>query len=162
MPLIVNLRHLDAHPVQLKGQTPVEELDIETRDEIIQLSEPLEYHLEVEKLDDSLLARGRLRLALDCKCVRCLKPFEYPLEMNDWTCHLPLHGEEAAPVVNDCVDLTPYVREDILLSFPQHPLCEPECGGLPKNSLGKEKETSKTGRHDAGSPLWAELNKLKF
>src|SRR5437762_12923165 len=129
MALLVNLRHVEAHNVQLEGQMPVEELDIDTRDEIIQLAEPLEYTLEVQKLDDSLLAQGSLRLVLDCKCVRCLKPVPYPLEIKDWACHLPLQGEEAAPIVNDCVDLTPYVREDILLSFPQHPLCEPECGG---------------------------------
>ena len=33
-------------------------------------------------------------------------------------------------IENDCVDLTPFVREDILLEFPQHPLCKPDCGGL--------------------------------
>ncbi len=37
---------------------------------------------------------------------------------------------KAVPIKNDCVDLTPWVREDILLGFPQHPLCRPDCGGL--------------------------------
>jgi len=39
---------------------------------------------------------------------------------------LPLEGEEKTPVDNDCVDLTPFAREDMLLEFPQHPVCEPE------------------------------------
>jgi len=157
MPLSVNLRHLEAHNIELEGKLPVEELDIDSRDEIIQLKQPLEYRLEAQKLTDSLLLQGRLRLVLDCKCVRCLKPFQYPLDIPDWTCHLPLIGEEAVPVVNDCVDLTPYIREDILLSFPQHPLCRQECGGLPGTSVGSSKQTEQTA-----PSAWSELNKLKL
>jgi len=157
MPLRVNLRHLEAHNIELEGKLPVEELDIDSRDEIIQLKQPLEYRLEAQKLTDSLLLQGRLRLVLDCKCVRCLKPFQYPLDIPDWTCHLPLTGEEAVPVVNDCVDLTPYIREDILLSFPQHPLCRQECGGLPGTSVGSSKQTEQTA-----PSAWSELNKLKL
>ena len=151
------MRHLEAHNIELEGKLPVEELDIDSRDEIIQLKQPLEYRLEAQKLTDSLLLQGRLRLVLDCKCVRCLKPFQYPLDIPDWTCHLPLIGEEAVPVVNDCVDLTPYIREDILLSFPQHPLCRQECGGLPGTSVGSSKQTEQTA-----PSAWSELNKLKL
>src|SRR6184192_4185872 len=68
------------------------------------------------------------------------------LEIKDWACHLPLQGEEAAPIVNDCVDLTPYVREDILLSFPQHPLCDRDCRGLPAAQQGKAKTGSGAGQ----------------
>ena len=39
-------------------------------------------------------------------------------------------GDDKALVVNDCLDLTPYVREDILLALPLHPLCGSDCGGL--------------------------------
>jgi uncharacterized metal-binding protein YceD (DUF177 family) len=60
------------------------------------------------------------------------------------------------------VDLTPFVREDILLEFPRHPLCEPQCRGLPKMSAGKAKKSDGTGTTDVGSPAWAELNKLKL
>ena len=55
MPLVVNLRHLEAHNVVLKGELPVEELDIDPRDEVIQVRQPLEYDLEVQKLEDGLL-----------------------------------------------------------------------------------------------------------
>ena len=58
---------------------------------------------------------------------------------------LPLEGEEEVPVINDCVDLTPYMREDILLAFPQHPLCEPDCGGL-QAQPGQSERTSGASR----------------
>jgi uncharacterized metal-binding protein YceD (DUF177 family) len=110
MLLVVNLRHLAKHNLVLQGELPARELDIDTHDEVIRVTQPLRYDAEVQKLAQSLLLRGELRLALDCQCVRCLKPFQHPLAIEDWTCHVPLDGEEAAPVVNDCVDLTPYVR----------------------------------------------------
>jgi uncharacterized metal-binding protein YceD (DUF177 family) len=159
---VVNLRRLEVHSVHLEGELSVEELDIETRDEVIRLAEPLRYDLEVEKLDQALLAKGRLCLNLQCQCVRCLKPFQHRLVMDQWVRHLPLDGEDKVAVVNDCVDLTPYVREDILLEFPRHPLCDPGCQGLQKASLGKSKDADSDSKADVGLSAWAELNKLKI
>jgi len=162
MPLVVNLRHLDAHDVRLKGALSIEELDIDTRDEVIQMTHPLEHDFEVHQLENGLLLQGRLSLKLECQCVRCLKPFQLQLDLNPWQCFLPLQGEESAPVVNDCVDLTPYVREDILLEFPRHPLCNLECRGLPRASVGSTKAASSSGKSEMNSSAWAELNKLRF
>jgi uncharacterized protein len=162
MPLIVNLRHLDDENLELEGEIPAEELDLDTRDEMVQPAGPLEHEIEVQKVEDGLLIYGRLSLMLACQCVRCLKPVSYEVNLDNWARLLPLTGDEAVPVVNDCVDLTPYLREDILLEFPQHPLCEQECRGLPKASVGKSESTSSTGRGSAGSSAWDELNKLKF
>ena len=162
MPLLVNLRHLDAHNIRLRGVLPVQALDIDTRDEMIQVAQPLEHDLEVQKLSDSVLVQGRLRLVLECKCVRCLKSFQYPLEIEEWTCHLPLQGEEQVAVTNDCVDLTPYVREDILLEFPQHPLCEAGCRGMPKEKPGTAEKATDTDPVKQPSSAWAGLDKLKF
>jgi len=162
MRLPVNLRHLAAHSLRLQGELPVAELDIDTRDEMIELAQPVEYDLEVEKLEGGLLLQGDLHVRLQCRCVRCLKAFEHRLDLNDWTCHVPLQDEEAAPVVNDRVDLTPFVREDILLEFPQHPLCDPQCRGLPIAEPGKAKKSSGAAPTEASPHAWAELNKLKF
>ncbi len=162
MSLRVNLRHLEVHPVRLQGELTIAELDIDTRDDVIQLAEPLEYDLEVQKLEGGLLVQGSLRLRLQCQCVRCLKRFQSTLELAPWTSHLPFQGEDAVPIVNDCVDLTPVVREDILLEFPQHPLCDSNCSGLGSASIGKSKTFSTIGQSDEGSPAWKALNKLKF
>ena len=162
MPLIVNLRNLEAHNIRLEGKVPAAELDIESLDEVIQVTQPLDYDLEVQQLEDALLVQGRLALNLECQSVRCLKPFQYCLELDGWACHLPLQGEDCVAAVNDCVDLTPYVREDILLEFPRHPLCDPECRGLPGTSIGKSQDSSGTGKTGTDLSAWAELNKLKL
>ena len=160
MPLSVNLRHLEEKDAVLRGDLPVAELDLDPRDEMVRAIGPLRYDLEVQLLDDSLLVQGRLRLSLDCQCVRCLKPFRRELELNPWTCHVPLAGDEPAPVVGDCVDLTPFVREDMLLELPRHPLCHPDCRGLDSVKTGS---SSRAGEKDASGPsAWAELDKLKL
>jgi uncharacterized protein len=160
MSLIVNLRHLEEHEVLLRGELSAAELDLDSRDEMIQVTQPLRHELEVQLLEGSLLVRGRLRLTLACQCVRCLQPFPYELELNPWTLHVPLEGEESAPVTDDGVDLTPYVREDMLLEFPRHPLCRPDCRGLEKMKTG---QAQKTGGPDELPPsAWAELDKLKL
>jgi len=162
MALLVNLHQLETDDPHVQGELMLSELDIETMDEMIQVTEPIPYDLEVEKMEDALLVQGELQIPLQCQCVRGLKPFEYSLELTNWTCHVPLKGEEAAPIISDCVDLTPFVREDILLAFPQHPLCDPQCQGLLKAQPGKAKKNRGAGPAQASSSAWAELNKLKF
>jgi uncharacterized protein len=162
MPILINLRELEKDDLHLEGELPVAELDIANVDELIKGEEPLQYDLEVHKLEDSILAQGNVSLDLKCECARCLKPFIYRLELEDWACHVALEGEEKTAIANDCVDLTPMVREDILLGFPQHPLCKPECGGLPKKAIVKTKKASGAGQTKEKLSAWAELNKLKF
>jgi len=160
MPLTFNLRQLEGKNLLLKGELPSAELDLEGLDELIHCRSPLTYELEVEKLERAILIMGELGLMLECECARCLKAFPHPLTIERWACHLPLEGEEQARILNDCVDLTPYLREDIVLALPQHPLCKTECRGLagPQPELGKGGE----GESQAISSAWAELNKLKL
>ncbi|MCO5051873.1 MAG: YceD family protein [Verrucomicrobiae bacterium] len=160
MPLLVNLRHLERHDVRLAGELPVADLDIDTRDEMIVLQKPLKFRIAVQGLPDGLLVRGRLSLPLNCQCVRCLKPFIHKLDWPDWSCLIPLTGEDAVTRDGDTVDLTPFLREDILLELPQHPLCNPDCGGLKPPLHGRSKKKSPDDQKTASA--WAILDKVKF
>lgn len=158
MAIVFNIRHLENKSLNLQGEIEAEELGLEDLDELVHARQNLVYDLEIERLGSSILANGCLELALDCECARCLKSFRFPLVLRPWNCHLALEGEEAVPVVNDMVDLTPLVREDILLAFPQHPLCEPECGGL---QLPTQNEAEKPSQSGVDS-VWTVLDQLKF
>jgi DUF177 domain-containing protein len=162
MPLLFNIRHLEHQAVTLRGELPVAALDLVGVDELIQADSPLRHDLVVERHERSILAQGRLGLELRCECVRCLKSFEYRLAFDSWSCLLPLEGEDKVPVSNDCVDLTPYVREDIVLAYPQHPLCEPECPGLLAASPNGARPSSGASVAADLPAAWAELNKLKL
>ena len=161
MPLLCNLHLLEAKNLRLAGELAAQELSLEQVDELIQATQPLQYDLEAQKLADGILVQGQLQITLECECVRCLKPFEHYLLLKRWACHLPLQGEEKVLVVNDCVDLTPWVREDILLAYPQHPLCKAKCRGLLKKQTGQMKTPAGSETKKASS-AWAALNKLKL
>jgi len=155
--LQVNLRHLEEHGLRLQDEFPAADLDLGIDDELIRAERPLRLNLNVELLHRAVLVTGTLELPLDCECARCLKKFVTTLKLSGWALHLPLDGEDKVAVDNDCVDLTPFVREDILLNFPQHPLCKPDCAGL------KSKTARKTKAAKAAAPeVWAKLDKLKL
>ena len=153
MSLKFNIRHIEDKDVHLEGELNAEDLHLDNNDALVVAKEPLKYDINVQKNGSDILAQGRLELPLQCECARCLKPFKYNVLLEDWAALIPLHGDEKAHVENDLVDLTPYVREDILLNFPQHPLCSEECTGLPARPEQKQSK---------GSSAWSELNKLKF
>ena len=159
MPLTVNLHRLEAKSLRLQGKLTAAELELDSHDEMVRAAQPLRYELEVQRLEDALLAQGTLELKLDCQCVRCLKAFQSTLKLEHWACHIPLSGEDKALIHNDSVDLTPYFREDIFLAFPQHPLYKKDCRGLvpKKTSAG-----SGVDRPDDGASPWAALDKLKL
>jgi DUF177 domain-containing protein len=162
MPVIFNLQHLSKKDLHLAGELPANELDLDNADELIHLPHPLAYDLEIQKSQNGVLVQGSLRIILECECVRCLDPFDHAISLDPWSRLLPLVGEEQAIVSNDCVDLTPYLREDIVLAFPQHPLCKPECQGLAelRERLLDRKGSDRT--FDATSSPWAQLDKLKL
>jgi len=155
MSLIVNLEDLKEADVRLEGELPLEMVQTEATDELIKVDKPLAYELNASLLDDALLVRGQLELPLDCECARCLKPFVHTVTLPDWTLHLPLAGDDAIGTINDSVDLTPWVREDTLLGFPQHPLCTPDCSGL--KTAGPEGSTAVAETEPSPSP-WAQLD----
>ena len=159
MSLLVHLRDIKDEDAELAGELSIEELEFDFTDEVIHFTKKLNYQLLVQSLPDALLIRGSLRLILDCECVRCMAPFEYPLDFPDWVCHIPTTGEDKAPINKGSVDLTPYIREDMVLAFPQHPLCREDCPGLAANN----QKVPDIPQPDAGkkSP-WDQLNQLKL
>jgi uncharacterized protein len=161
MPLTFNLRHLEKRDLHLEGELAAAELDLDGIDEMVRLAEPLRYDLTVERLGGSILVQGALQATLACNCVRCLTSFTQELDLDHWAVDLPLEGEDKVLISNDCVDLTPYAREDILLAFPQHPLCEPGCRGLLDTARRQDSGSIEEQPH-ATSSAWSELNKLKL
>lgn len=161
MPIHVNLKQLAEHNVRLEGELPVAELDFGFEDEVVRFSKPLAYGLEIQHLGDALLMTGDLELPVVCTCVRCLKPFHDVIQFQNWACHIPLEGEERPSVVRDSVDLTPYIREDMVLALPTHPVCREDCPGL-MGTTESPLRTADGGKSEGISSPWEELNKLKF
>ena len=164
VPLLLNIETLADGPVQLKGELSAEELDMETLDELVAANAPLDYDLTAERAGDNILLQGQITMRLQCECARCLRAFEHRVELPEWSCLLPLNGDEKIELINNSGDLTPYLREDTFLAFPQHPLCEPGCDGSPKLAWGESKPlkiTEASGKTNEAS-VWSKLDNLNL
>jgi uncharacterized protein len=109
-------------------------------------------------------AEQRIRATLTCS--RCLAPFERTLS-GEWTqlftdrADRADEEEEIRFVEGDDLDLTPYVRESLLLGLPYAPVCREECRGLcPECGVDRNREVCacRTERID---PRLAVLEQLR-
>jgi uncharacterized protein len=160
MPVIINIKHLENGVKQYQGRLELEHLEIDTQDELIRPSSDLEYHLSAEILDKNILIRGDVRLKFHFECSRCLTPFEKETHLETWSQLIPFHGAEAIPVDNDCIDLTPFLREDMLLSLPQHPLCAKDCRGINISAEKATESPSVQTELEKKPSAWSALDKL--
>jgi uncharacterized protein len=159
MSLKVNLRLLEKESIQLDGDILGSELAPDFHDELMRLSHPVEYELTVDRQSESLLVTGSLRTHVDCECSRCLKSFVLSLQVDEFSVLSPLEGEEALSVDGDFADLTPAVREDILLSLPTNPLCGPDCRGLKPKGQSRELQVREQAEPNSA---WSALDNLKL
>ena len=159
MSLKVNLRLLEKESIQLDGDILGSELAPDFHDELMRLSHPVEYELTVDRQSESLLVTGSLRTHVDCECSRCLKSFVLPVQLDEFSVLSPLEGEDALPVDGDFADLTPSLREDILLSLPTNPLCGPDCRGLKPKGQSRELQVREQAEPNKA---WSALDNLKL
>jgi uncharacterized metal-binding protein YceD (DUF177 family) len=148
----IHLRQIPADGLHLEGEEdcPIPQLDpAEAR-----CTGPLRYALELGISDGSLWAKGTLTQPVELHCVRCLEAFPFDIEVNDFTVHTELAGPEV-------VDLTPFMREDILLNLPAYPHCDREGGRTCPIPEATKKEDAKEVL-EARPPDWSALDKLKL
>jgi uncharacterized protein len=147
----IHLKQIPAEGLHLEGEEdcPIPELNAEG----IRCVAPLHYNIDLGLSDGSLWAKGLLKQPVELSCVSCLEKFIYEIKVPAFALHTELHGPET-------VDLTPFMREDILLNLPAHPRCDREGGRVCKaasTTLGIAMETDEKREHD-----WEALDKLKL
>ncbi len=111
----VHLNQIPLDGLHVEGTDPASILEL--HEESIRPLSDVNYSLEVGVSDGGLFATGRLEVELELDCVNCLERFRFPLVVPDFACQLELTGTEM-------VDLTGYLREDIVLALPPHPHCD--------------------------------------
>lgn len=134
-----------------EGEEPTDVLELD--DERGRAIGPIEYALDVGLSEGGLFATGTLSMKIECQCVRCLEKFQRSLEVNDFACQVELEGREM-------VDLTEYLREDILLAFPAHPHCDWNADKVCKAEF--RDAPSEAEPLDDHRDVWKGLDKLKL
>lgn len=150
----VHLRQIPDEGLHLEGEESTDILGLPV-DEEIQTVGPVQYSLDVGLSEGGLFATGSLGADVELRCVRCLEPFVYPVRLNDVALQM-----ELAP--GETVDLTPHLREDILLALPAYPHCdwsgERTCPGL------SPERPAQAGDPPSASPpsAWETLDQIKI
>ncbi|MFL6543943.1 MAG: hypothetical protein DMF12_00520 [Verrucomicrobia bacterium] len=144
----VHLKQISAQGLHLEGEEdcPIQDLESEG----ILCAGRLHYDIDVGVAGGGLWANGSLSQPVELRCVSCLEKFVHEILVPVFAVHLELHGPET-------VDLTPFMREDILLNLPAHPRCDRD-----GDRVCKVKEVV-TADQDAKRKLdWSALDKLKI
>lgn len=163
MPLKVNLKSLETVPKEYRGRLSLDELDMDTQDELIRAIAPMKYCFSAEfRETGSILLLGTIEQSFRCECARCLKPFEKTVLLSPWRRLVLLKGESAAIIDNNCVDLTPILREDMFLSLPRHPLCAEDCRGMAASRKAVSDFPKDWSQVEKKSSAWTTLDRLKL
>jgi uncharacterized protein len=113
---------------------------------------PVHCALDVGLSDGGLFATGSLVVPVRLECVACLQPFETTLSVPDFAAQIDMDGYES-------VDLTPSIREDILLTLPSHPRCDAD--GRTKCPATFQSAPAAPLTEEVDQSTWDALDQLK-
>ena len=90
--------------------------------------------VRLTRTDRRLLAQGRIQTEMAAECVRCLEPFQLPLEVRfeELFTFFPSNPTDKTYHVGEdgYLNLEPPLQEQVLLTTPMQTLCRPDCRGL--------------------------------
>ncbi len=149
----VHLKQIPLEGLHLEGEEDC--LIHELESEGVRCAGPMQYKIDIGVAEGSLWANGSLKQPVELGCVACLEKFVHEVKVAAFALHTELHGPET-------VDLSPFMREDILLNLPAHPRCDREGGRVCKAAKTDEAEPAKLQRAEKREHDWGELDKLKL
>jgi DUF177 domain-containing protein len=144
----IHLKQIPAEGLHLDGDEdcPIHDLEAEG----IRCAGRLHYNIDLGIAGGALWARGSLSQPVELSCVSCLEKFVYEIQVPAFAMHTELQGPET-------VDLTPFIREDLLLNLPAHPRCDREGNHVCKATQPEPAEQDTKRQSD-----WSALDKLKI
>jgi uncharacterized protein len=120
----IDIARLDEDGEEFVGADPADILEWGPDDDLFRPIAPVSYELSAERLGDELLVRGHVSTRFGGVCTRCGGPLDIEVRDDAFCVSVPVPDDTQE------VDLTPELRESILLALPSHPVCRAECGGL--------------------------------
>jgi uncharacterized metal-binding protein YceD (DUF177 family) len=113
------------------------------------------YSLDLGVAEGALWANGSLQQPVELTCVACLEKFGHEIKVPAFALHTELAGPET-------IDLSPFMREDILLNLPAHPRCDREGNRACKATKAERAEADQQERAAKREHDWGALDKLKL
>lgn len=138
------------------------------------LGAPVQVTISYYRAGTELFLSGNVNMVATAACARCAeefdaanrRPFRYVLApkslgYGDDEADLSADDLEFSLYAGDEVDLTPFVREQVLLALAARPLCREDCRGLCPQCGANLNEGDCNCRVQAGDPRLAMLRRIK-
>lgn len=132
----IDLDRLRAGPVEWAGDLPADPAAWDLGS--VTFASPPHLRFRAERgASRGVRVTGRLRAVLEVECRRCLRDLGWPLEIDlEYRFDPAVSDDESEEGVfgmdaeAPAIDLTPALREELLLAAPAYPVCRDDCRGL--------------------------------
>lgn len=121
--IVFSVSAIEKAPVTLRGVLEKEFMTLDGGDSFA-ITGGMEYELTARKVSGGILVSGACHAPVHTTCGRCLKEFDFELELPDAQMFF-----EIDPGVEE-LDVSEDVRAELLLELPMNPLCHESCRGL--------------------------------
>jgi len=168
---VLDTRELGRRPGTQKTVTTTEEAPADLGIDVIGVPESsgIDLELRLESVMEGVLVTGSAAVQLEGQCVRCLEDLHEDLEVD--LQELYVYDDADAPadeddegvrrLEGDLLDLEPVLRDAVVLTLPQNPLCRPDCPGLCAECGARLADDPDHTHGEALDPRWAVLDQLK-
>lgn len=163
--LRVDLRELALGPVETRGELAQDDPALEGTD--IAFKGPVVVGGRLQSIGEGRFYwQGTARTVVRGECRRCLTPVTTPLSLEIGALFTQdpeaLDDPDSYPVAPDGteIDVTPAVREELVLAAPQYVSCREDCKGLCPQ-CGKDLNAGPCGCAPATAAVWQPLRALK-
>lgn len=172
----ISLDSITESPKEIKFAERIDQLNlIYGEDEVRDFHFPafLDVDLVYYRSGRDLFFQAWLRGAVEGVCSRCLKRYSFPLEKRfDFVLSPDPVSAKSRELNRDEmglsfyaaeeINLSPYIREQVLLALPMRPLCEDNCHGLCVSCGANLNEESCHCASSSGDPRMAFFRTLKL
>ena len=142
----------EEHPLELKEEISDEVLGLNGTS--ARAGQPIRAELVVQKDEENFLVMGWATTSLSLLCGRCAGWLPWPIRAR-------VEHLFEAPHPN-CIDLTPLIREDILLELPLNAVCRLDADGRCPVTGELYQPRPETSGTLAGEEVWEALSKIKL
>ncbi|MDP8253561.1 MAG: YceD family protein [Candidatus Kaelpia aquatica] len=125
--LVINIKSVPPEglkrTLELEPKVLLMDLEVDGSEEAAVAFEGLlRLDMSIEIATGELIIESRIEHILKLFCSRCLDEFKLPFDKN---CILNYNIQNS-----DSIDISDSIREEVILSYPQKPLCREGCAGI--------------------------------
>ncbi len=153
--MIIKIARIHPDGMALEGEEPTSILMLE-KERFIRTDGPILFSGRVEYVSNELIVQGSVSTTLEMQCSRCAQFFSTTIADSSF-----LRAYDV-PEEQESVDITPDLREAILLNLPSFAVCRPECAGICPQ-CGTDLNTNRCDcEPEVGDQRWGALDTLNL